>query len=788
MHQLDESFKEAKLKRAKRRRRNTVRRLIVSGAALVLIGIGGFVVLEQPLWQGWLGWGPSVPETPEPIEEAGGAPAVYIPAIVDLAGDPMKISLGDDAAVQVTKYLRRPDEVPVDRVNSDVALLMDVMITTSQRFMTTLPSSPKDFALYQSQRMTMTPVVQREPESVPTATEPVDPVEPVAAEPSVDPAAIVEPTSAPAVKIEDTTSVATVRRETQRFSPDGEYIGKVLVDRSLESLMQENRFSGDDAKVFAEALNSLLQRPGLVAGDIVAIHGVRERATSPVLSPVQMSLYNGGSYVGTLSRSDEGTVVRGADPWVYENLFNYSGQEEVAQPGRQYRLLDAIYSTAVRNRVPTGVLGEAIMLLSRSFDLNAFATTDDKLVLAYAKDGEGDNGGIGRVLYVSVQGTDRNMQCYVFKMQVDGDYSCFSENKSGRSVATPPGMVTPVRGVLTTPFGPGMDPVLKKVTVHSGVTWAAPAGTPVLAAFAGKVVSAKDKGDNGKVVQLSHSEKRETFYMHLQDFAPGIAPGKSVKAGDLLGYVGTTGQTAGPSLTFELHVGGDAVDPLATVVPVTSDDDEAVQRLTDRIIHVESGGSATAKNPLSSAYGLGQFINSTWIRMMNTYRPDLARSMNQTDLLALRADPTIAREMVSNLAREGESYLRSRGHSITAGRLYLCHFLGMEGAATVLSADPGLQLVDVLGQSVISANPFLTGHDVAYVIDWAERKMSGKVAPRAPAAPPVPPEFRIYQAAIDRLLLPPDPLTPAPGVPELSGAPPEGDPSAPQVIPNTSIT
>ncbi len=81
----------------------------------------------------------------------------------------------------------------------------------------------------------------------------------------------------------------------------------------------------------------------------------------------------------------------------------------------------------------------------------------------------------------------------------------------------------------------------------------------------------------------------------------------------------TSGLSTGPHLHFELYQGGTAVDPLGSVVAETSDGG-AVEKLTDRIIHVESGGSATAKNPLSTATGLGQFIESTWVRMMNTYR------------------------------------------------------------------------------------------------------------------------------------------------------------------------
>ena len=217
----------------------------------------------------------------------------------------------------------------------------------------------------------------------------------------------------------------------------------------------------------------------------------------------------------------------------------------------------------------------------------------------------------------------------------------------------------------------------------------------------------------------------------MQKFAIASGVGSKVKAGDIIGYIGTTGLSTGPHLHFELYQNGQAIDPLGTVTAaIATTSDPAVETLTDRIVHVESGGSARAKNPLSSATGAGQFISKTWIRMMNTYRPDLARTLSTADLLALRYDATLSREMVRNLAREGEAYLRARGHQITAGRLYLCHFLGMEGAHQVLAAPGSSQLSAVLGSAVIQANPFLTGKSASYVVDWAERKMGRKLRRR----------------------------------------------------------
>jgi len=126
--------------------------------------------------------------------------------------------------------------------------------------------------------------------------------------------------------------------------------------------------------------------------------------------------------------------------------------------------------------------------------------------------------------------------------------------------------------------------------------------------------------------------------------------------------------------------------------------------------------------------------------------------MDRTALLALRNDPTISREMVTALAREGEAYLRARGHDITAGRLYLCHFLGAEGANIVLSSQDDQLVGDVMGQGVVNANPFLKGRTVAYVKEWAEIKMNKKGGAALPSVAATPPEVLAYQKIIKDLL------------------------------------
>lgn len=149
-----------------------------------------------------------------------------------------------------------------------------------------------------------------------------------------------------------------------------------------------------------------------------------------------------------------------------------------------------------------------------------------------------------------------------------------------------------------------------------------------------------------------------------------------------------------------------------------------MSRLVDKIIGVESGGNASAKNPLSSAAGLGQFISSTWLSMFKRYFPDRAAGMTEAAILALREDSAISRQMVELYARENAAVLQKAGVATTDAALYLAHFLGPRGAAGILAAQASTPVSDILGSDQINANKStLEGKTASEVIAWAEKKM-----------------------------------------------------------------
>lgn len=160
-----------------------------------------------------------------------------------------------------------------------------------------------------------------------------------------------------------------------------------------------------------------------------------------------------------------------------------------------------------------------------------------------------------------------------------------------------------------------------------------------------------------------------------------------------------------------------------------------LEKVVDRIIGAESRGDATAQNPNSSAGGAGQFIDSTWISMVTRYRPDLAATRSREQILALKGNGDLSREMTKAYAGENVESLKAAGITPTAGRVYLAHFLGPDGAVKVLKADPGTPVSNIVGEAAVSANKsILAGKTAGDVAGWADGKMGGT----AVAARPLP--------------------------------------------------
>lgn len=105
-------------------------------------------------------------------------------------------------------------------------------------------------------------------------------------------------------------------------------------------------------------------------------------------------------------------------------------------------------------------------------------------------------------------------------------------------------------------------PVLKIVRPHTGVDYAAPAGTPVMSIGDGVVIFKGWTNGGGNTIKIKHNKIYTTSYMHLKGFAKGLATGKRVNQGEVIGFVGSTGISTGPHLDFRVYRNGTPINPL----------------------------------------------------------------------------------------------------------------------------------------------------------------------------------------------------------------------------------
>jgi murein DD-endopeptidase MepM/ murein hydrolase activator NlpD len=122
-------------------------------------------------------------------------------------------------------------------------------------------------------------------------------------------------------------------------------------------------------------------------------------------------------------------------------------------------------------------------------------------------------------------------------------------------------------GRLSSRYGNRIHPIFKTRRMHTGVDLAAPRGTPVYAGGDGRVDIAGWTGGYGRYVALDHVNGFRTTYAHMSRIADGLKPGDRVRQGQLIGYVGSTGNSTGNHLHYEILINGRTVDPLSVRLP-----------------------------------------------------------------------------------------------------------------------------------------------------------------------------------------------------------------------------
>jgi murein DD-endopeptidase MepM/ murein hydrolase activator NlpD len=227
-----------------------------------------------------------------------------------------------------------------------------------------------------------------------------------------------------------------------------------------------------------------------------------------------------------------------------------------------------LFPAMTRAGVPAGLALSLIRILGHQVDFQRDLQPGNRFAILFERyrDAEGDILGHGQTLRARLVLSNRTIDIWRHK---DARGSADWYDQDGRSLRRS-FLRTPLDGArVSSGFGMRSHPVLGFNRMHQGIDFAAPTGTRVYAAADGTVVSAKRDGGYGLMVRLRHAGGVETRYAHLSRFTRGLASGRRVRQGDVIGAVGSTGLSTGPHLHYEVVVAGRAVNPARHVQQAT---------------------------------------------------------------------------------------------------------------------------------------------------------------------------------------------------------------------------
>jgi hypothetical protein len=173
-----------------------------------------------------------------------------------------------------------------------------------------------------------------------------------------------------------------------------------------------------------------------------------------------------------------------------------------------------------------------------------------------------------------------------------------------------------------------------------------------------------------------------------------------------------------------------AAAPFTSTAPAEGASDAAFGIFLDRLMRAESNGRDDAANPRSTALGPYQFIKSTFIEVSRRHFATEVALLDDDTLLTLRTNRDFARRAAGAFSRDNVAFMVEQGVSPTFGRLRLAFLVGPQAAVRLLQAAPTTPVSDVLGNAVITANPFMKGMSAADLIARADRDVGADHAVR----------------------------------------------------------
>jgi murein DD-endopeptidase MepM/ murein hydrolase activator NlpD len=277
--------------------------------------------------------------------------------------------------------------------------------------------------------------------------------------------------------------------------------------------------------------------------------------------PIKVSLFTGLRHEATVSRSPAGEYFLGGTP---VNIMSAGAKEKEEGKPQRATLYSSIYQAALAGRLPASAVLKLLRVHVYDIDYKTKTHPGDAFDLFFDTKENSNGESPEELLFTSLSIGGESHRYYRFRSS-DGSVDYYNETGSSSKKFL---MHMPVRGGrFTSGFGYRRHPILGIYKMHTGVDWAAPKGTPIVAAGNGMIEIAEREGGYGNYIRIKHGNGYETAYGHLSRYAAGIKKGVKVRQGQIIGYVGTTGRSSGPHLHYEVLINNRQVNPLGISVP-----------------------------------------------------------------------------------------------------------------------------------------------------------------------------------------------------------------------------
>lgn len=364
--------------------------------------------------------------------------------------------------------------------------------------------------------------------------------------------------------VENVTVVPQTTKAADAALGRAERILTIKEPTPLDEAMRRNGFTDAMIVGIESTLENVFPSTDLPAGARLRILLGPSR-TSNTLIPYRLSIYLHDEASGqdvhraTVALTDKGQYVLGLAPAEIEFPEEDTEEVNVANLPSVYR---SIWETGRKHDLDDATIERIIGMFAYDVDMTKKISAGDSIeILETAPDAEGRT----ELLYVALTLGSTTRQLYRFATE-DGVVDFYDpDGETGKRFLTR----RPLEGggTLRSRFGYRIHPIFKTRRLHTGVDLAARSGTPIYAAGDGVIKYYKWQSGYGNKVEIEHVNGYETAYGHMSRYVDGLGVGSHVRQGQIIGYVGSTGQSTGPHLHFEIMINGNLVDPLSVKLP-----------------------------------------------------------------------------------------------------------------------------------------------------------------------------------------------------------------------------